>query len=156
MTSELSIVSLSMCGNYATAPTIKRFAHCHIKAMGHSILYPHPTIEVLCIYLSPQQGTWKCRHTNHPLEFLKDQRCRHKYPFRNGLLRPPFPLDFQVPQCGGGDPDVKWNGPIPQPYPLKMPRNHFQGNPFQTVFFHSLSSNRSVHAPCMCCNFLWL
>ena len=30
---------------------------------------------------------------------------------------------------------------IPQPYLLKITRNHFQGNPFQTVFFHSLSSN---------------
>ena len=30
---------------------------------------------------------------------------------------------------------------IPQPYLLEITRNHFQGNPFQTVFFHSLSSN---------------
>ena len=30
---------------------------------------------------------------------------------------------------------------IPQPYLLKITRNQFQGNPFQTVFFHSLSSN---------------
>ena len=30
---------------------------------------------------------------------------------------------------------------IPQPYLLKITRNQFQDNPFQTVFFHSLSSN---------------
>ena len=30
---------------------------------------------------------------------------------------------------------------IPQPYLRKITRNQFQGNPFQTVFFHSLSSN---------------
>jgi len=83
--------------------------------MGHSIYYPPPPpnppppVEELSILppqksklFIPQERKFKVPTHFSLQNLLKDQRCHHSYPLRNGLYRHPFPFRFPRSLIGEG------------------------------------------------------
>ena len=57
-----------------------------------------PLLRYFAFYPPPKKN--QSADTLTPLQCLKDQGCRHKYPFRNGHWRPSLPLGFPSTSIG--------------------------------------------------------